>query len=324
MRVPARHRYTVIAAVACLTLFAAGEAAAQWVWTPQTGRFLNLDRMPRETPELQVQYARSLMLEGDLRKAYRETLKFDDFYSDSDWADENQYLRGEIRMRQGAYLSAANEFQQVVSRYPDSDRFDDVIEKQYEIGDYYYDRGVARQEGRWRPFRNRPFKRAITVYTMVIDNQPFTNAAAEAQYKVGLCHFARDEYIEAAFEFRRVLEDYSTSPWVRDASYKLANTYVNSALPPQYDQTPSRLAIGAIEDFNRRYPVDEHSAQLAEWNEDMTRRISTQRLEAAQFYERRRQFEAARISYEAVAEQFPGTEAGEAAAAWLQAYANGG
>jgi len=314
----------ILAAVACVTLFAAGEAAAQWVWTPQTGRFLNLDRMPRETPELQVQYARSLMLEGDLRKAYRETLKFDNFYGDTDWADENQYLRGEIRMRQGAYLGAANEFQQVVSQYPDSDRFDDVIEKQYEIGDYYYDRGVARQEGRWRPFRNRPFRRAITVYTMVIDNQPFTEAAAEAQYKVGLCHFARDEYIEAAFEFRRVLEDYSTSPWVRDASYKLANTYVNSALPPQYDQTPSRLAVAAISDYNRRYPADEHSGQLAEWHDDMTDRMATQRLEAAQFYERRRQFEAARISYEAVAQQFPQTEAGEAAAAWLQAYANGG
>ena len=320
---PVRHRVTVTAAVAFLLLFAAGEAAAQWVWTPQTGRFLNIDRMPRETPELQVQYARSLMLEGDLRKAYRETLKFDNFYGDTDWADENQFLRGEIRMRQGAYLSAANEFQAVVSSYPDSDLFDDVIEKQYEIGDFYYDRGVARQEGRWRPFRNRPFKRAITVYTMVIDNQPFTDAAAEAQYKVGLCHFARDEYIEAAFEFRRVLEDYATSPWVQDASYKLSNTYVNSALPPQYDQTPSALAIAAINDHTVRYPGDERTAELTEWREDMATRIATQRLESAQFYERRRQFEAARISYEAVAEQFPGTEAGNIASAWLQAYANG-
>lgn len=315
-----RFPMAAVAVVLGLTVLA-GEATAQWVWTPQTGRFLNLDRMPRETPELQVQYARSLMLEGDLRKAYRETIKFENFYGDTEWADENQFLRGEIRMRQGSMLGAANEFQQVVTNFPDSDRFDDVIEKLYEIGDFYYDRGVARQDRRWTFFRNRPFRRAIEVYTMVIDNQPFTEAAAEAQFKIGLSHFARNEYIEAAFEFRRVIEDYAMSPWVNDAMHKLANTYVNAALPPQYDQTPSALAIAAIDDFRDRFPADPRNDELAEWREDMRIRIATQRLEAAQFYERRRQFEAARISYEVVVEQFPDTAAGEVASAWLQAYA---
>ena len=42
---------------------------AQWTWTPQTGRWVNMKRLPKETAELQIEHARSLMLQGDHRKA---------------------------------------------------------------------------------------------------------------------------------------------------------------------------------------------------------------------------------------------------------------
>jgi hypothetical protein len=48
----------------------------QWTWTPQTGRFINVKRMPKETAELQIEYARSLYMQGELKKALKETEKF--------------------------------------------------------------------------------------------------------------------------------------------------------------------------------------------------------------------------------------------------------
>ena len=48
--------------LAIALLLATGFAQAQWTWTPQTGRFVNLKRMPKETPELQLEYARSLKI----------------------------------------------------------------------------------------------------------------------------------------------------------------------------------------------------------------------------------------------------------------------
>jgi len=55
-------------------------AQAQWTWTPQTGRFVNMKRMPKETAELQIEYTRGLLVEGNYRKALRETEKFTEFY----------------------------------------------------------------------------------------------------------------------------------------------------------------------------------------------------------------------------------------------------
>ena len=302
----------VAAAVSCLPAY------AEWTWTPQTGRWINVKRLPKETAELQVEYARSLMLEGEFKKAIQETEKFTDYYSDTEYADKNQFLRGEIRMAQGKPIEAAREFQQVVAKYPNSALYDDVIKMQYQIGDQLYADGQKQVKKFWTLAPKRPYKRASEVYSMVIANQPFTDAAAEAQYKVGLCRHTRKQYIEASFEYKRVIEDYSTSPWVDDAAAGLANCYYDSALPSDYDQQPSQLAVTAIDEFKERFPDDARNSDLAEKKSEMQESIAEQRLKTAQFYEKRRNYDSARIYYQIAAKGFAGTAAAEKANEWLE------
>lgn len=313
------HRFLLkIVAAIILTLTVAEAAHAQWVWTPQTRRFINLDRLPKETAELQVEYARSLMLEGRHRKAIRETVKFDEFYGDSEFADENQFLRGEIAKDQGNYMSAAQEFQLVRTGYPNSDLHNRVIDEQYEIAQLYYDKGVGNQDAEWyKPFKNRPFRRAIEVYTMVIGNERYGSRAPEARYRIGLCYFTREEFEEAALEYRTVIEEYPDSDWIDEASYDLAMSHYLRSLPAAYDQVPSFLTIEAIDEFEARFPTDSRNEELKPKRTEMFERIAEQRLATAQFYERRRQFQAALISYEVVAEQFSGTAAASEAETWL-------
>lgn len=315
--------------IAMCLLRAAGPASAQWTWTPETGRFVNMGNLPKETPELQVEYTRSLVVGGQLSKAMNETEKFTKFYPDTDYADDNQFLRGEIKLAQAEYVKAAKEFQQVISVYPESPLYDEVISNQYKIGDALFEKGSKRFERtskgfrpwqsitRFNPFRRRPLRKAIDVYTMVIDNQPFTPEAAEAQYKTGLCYFTREEYLEAGFEFLRVLEDYAESESVRDASFYLTRAYEEAAFGPDYDQAPSKLAIGSIGDFSRRYAADPRVAERQEVSQKMRETIAEQRYRTARFYEKRRRLDSARIYYEIVAGEFEGTQAAEKAEKWL-------
>lgn len=295
-------------------------AHAAWVWTPQTGRWINVAHLPKETAELQLEFARSLYLKGDYKKAMKETEKFDKYYADSELADQNQFLRGEIRLAEGKHVAAAKAFQTVIANYPQTELFDDVIAKQYEIGDYLYTLGEKKQAKRryFPTFKKGPFKKAIEVYSMVIKNAPFTDAAAEAQYKIGLCHQAREEYVEAAFEYRRVIEDYPDSKWVVDATYGLAICYWKASLGPDYDQTPSKLAMEAIDDFARRTPAgDERLADLQEKREVLRENIAQHKLNTAHFYERRRDFRAARIYYNVTVNDYADTKAAEKAQKWL-------
>lgn len=306
-----------IAALLAALLLTAAVAQAQWTWTPQTKRFINVKKLPKETPELQIEFARSLMMKGDYKRALQETNKFTGAFRDSDMADQNQFLRGEIRVKQGKWMDAAKEFQRVLSSYPESTLYNDAIKKQYEIGDHLYDKGQKKVKHWWNPFHKRMLKKASQVYSMVIENQPFTLVAAEAQYKVGLCHYARKEYTEAAFEYRRVIEDYKDSDWVDEACYGLAMCYYTGSLPAEYDQTPSELGVRAVDDFLERYPGDTRTADLKEKRQALRNKIAEQRLQAAQFHEKRREFDSARVYYQLLADQYSDTSSAGTAQEWL-------
>lgn len=308
---------SVIPCLIAIAVFVQPVAEAQWRWTPETGRWVNVRNLPRESAELQLEHARGLYEAGQTRRALRETDKFDKFYGDSEFADDNQFLRGEIRLAAGDEFRAAQEFQQVVANYPDTDLFDDVIARQYAIGDQLYEKGQVRLNRWWWFGRERPLRRSAEVYQMVVENQPFTAEAAEAQYKIGLTQQARKNYYEAAFEYRRVIEDYSGSDWVDDASYALAKSYEALALPPDYDQAPSQLTIRAIDDFKARFPGDARADELGAVRDEMRERIASQRLNTARFYERRRDFAAAKLYYQNIVKNFPDTESAAIAAQWI-------
>jgi outer membrane assembly lipoprotein YfiO len=315
MRFITRTAWTV-----AVVLGVAWTAQAQWTWTPQTGRWVNLKRMPKETAELQIEHARSLMVQGDYKRALRETEKFVQFYAGDPLSDQNQFLRGEIRMAQGNWMDAAKEFQQVIAGYPNTSMYEQAIAKQYEIGDQLYAKGQQKIQKRWAFNRKKPLKRAIDVYAMVVDNQPFTAAAAQAQYKIGLCHYTRKEYTEAAYEYQRVIEDYGASDWVDEASYGLVSCYYDGSLPPDYDQSNSMLAIDAIDDYVSKYPDDARGADLKEKRGEMRALVAEQRIRTAKFYEQRRKFDSARLCYEVVVKDFSDTPWAEKAQAWLDAH----
>jgi len=152
---------------------------------------------------------------------------------------------------------------------------------------------------------------------MVVENQPFTSEAAQAQYKIGLCYFARKEYIEAAFEYRRVIEDYAGSEWVDEAAYGLPLCHYESSLSPLYDQTSSELCVRAVDAFAERYPGDERLEELLEIRVEMRESIAKQRLRTARFYEKHHEAKAARIYHTLLVESFSDTPQAKDAQQWL-------
>ena len=321
------HLATGSALLVCLF---ASSTWAQWTWTPETGRLVNLKNLPKETPELQLEHGRSLLVADDLDLALKATNKFQEYYSESEFADENQFLRGKIRLAQEKYEDAAEEFQVVVSSYPESELYNEVINEQYQIGDMLFDRGSERldhyRNQPWyrvdktlTPFKRKHIKQATNVYTMVIDNQPFTAEAAQAQYKLGLCQLAQERYEEAAFEFSRVLEDYAGSNWVKEAAFGLADCYTKGSHEPEYDQSPSQLAINTIDELERRYASDERIDGLQKSRAEMVEKIAEQRYQTADLYDRSNQPFSARLGYEVIVAEYPDTEASRKAQDWLDA-----
>jgi len=302
----------VLFVVAVVIVAYTGAANAVWVWTPETGRWINPKSQPKETPEAQLEYASQLRLAGDYEEALDEYQKFFRFYPDSALCPEAQFQIGELYEARGDYERASKEYQKVVSNWRSSELFDRVVGKQYEIADRFYREEMTRRR-RFRLFRGRYLRRAIRIYEQVIENAPFGPAAAQAQYRIAECYFASEQYLEATYEYRKVLDEYPSSDWAGQAMYGLGMCYYKQALPAEYDQTIARKAVEQFQLFMGLYPdepkAEEASQRIAELREEMAR----QQLVVAGFYEKRQKPDSARVYYITVVKKYPGTRAaGEA------------
>jgi outer membrane assembly lipoprotein YfiO len=304
--------------VAVIFVSYAGTANAVWVWTPETGRWVNPANQPKETPEAQLEYASQLRLAGDYEEALGEYEKFFKFYPDSDLCPQAQFQIGELYEARGDYERASKEYQKVVSNWRASGLFDKVVEKQYEIADRFYQEEMARTR-RFRLFRGRYLRRAIRIYEQVIENAPFGPAAAQAQYRIAECHFASGHYLEATYEYRKVLDEYPSSEWAGQAMYGLGMCYYEQALPAEYDQTIARKAVEQFRLFTGLYPDDPKTQDATQKIADLREEMARQQLVVAAYYEKIQRSESASVYYRTVVAKYPGTQAADEAKEKLEA-----
>jgi len=317
---PGKREMKAALIAAVMLLAYAGVANAVWVWTPETGRWVNPKSQPKETPEAQLEYASQLRLAGDYEEALGEYEKFFKFYPDSDLCPQAQFQIGELYEARGDYERASKEYQKVVSNWRASKLFDKVVEKQYEIADRFYQEEMARKR-RFRLFRGRYLRRAIRIYEQVIENAPFGPAAAQAQYRIAECYFASGHYLEATYEYQKVLDEYPSSEWAGQAMYGLAMCYYEQALPAEYDQTIARKSVEQFQLFAGLYPDDPKTEEAAHRIADLREEMARQQLVVAAYYEKIQRPDSARVYYRTVVAKYPGTQAADEAKEKLEAAA---
>lgn len=282
-------------------------AEAAWTWTPQTGRWINPKRQPRETAALQFQYAEELLSQGESEKAveeYKEVLRY---FPDSDYCDLAQYSIGRALEAQGEYEKAVEEYQKVIDTYPNTQLFDHVLEKQRRIANRFFDLGVEREE-RFVLFRGSNFDKAIKTYRRVIDNQPFSEVSAEAQYRIGLCYMKMGLYDEASVEFQKVIDYYPTSKWTAEAAFGCAECLSAQVLPSEYDKSAAEQAAEQLRFFLRRYPDSPHADEARAKLERIRETAARHEYNIGMWYHHNMKYDSARVYFDSIVREYPDTQ----------------
>jgi outer membrane protein assembly factor BamD len=156
-------------------------------------------------------------------------------------------------------------------------------------------------------FDDGDYLEAINEFTVITLQYQGSAFAADAQFYLGECRFARGEYILSAFEYSVVRSSYPASPRVPDALYKTALSYYMQSPKPVLDQQNTRKAIDEFQAFVEYYPghplASDAEAKIKELNE----RLAFKAYEAARQYERMEYYRAAILSYDVVIEKFHDT-----------------
>jgi len=260
--------------------------------------------MPKPTPESQFEFAKSLYEIKDYKGARKEFLKLFKAYPESYEASESQYYIGMIEEEQGRLYEAFLAYQMVIDKYPFSERIQEIIEREFKIGESFMSGEKRKAMGVPLPVENP----AIEIFSKVVENSTFGPLAAKAQYKLGLLLKGLMRYYEAEDAFNKVITNYPNSEWADASKYQLAVTRAATSRGPSYDQGAAKEAEEQFEEFIKEHPDATLSRQAEKNLQNLREKEAQGNYEIAEFYEKQNAYQAARIYYQDVINNYPTSE----------------
>ncbi|MCD6460264.1 outer membrane protein assembly factor BamD [bacterium] len=216
-----------------------------------------------------------------------------------------KYQEGILYEALGDYYKAYKAYQHIIENFPLYPNQDDLLDRQYRIGNYYL--MIAKQSsGSFiGKIINPHQKRAIEIFKQVVENAPFTKIGAKAQYRLGYAYMETKQYLEAVTEFQIVIEKYPGSGYIDDAVYGLANSYFLLVQGPEYDQFSTEKALEYFNRYASEFPHGKNNADAQVKINKLKQNLAKGLFLIGEFYEKNKRYEAALIYYNEVESLFP-------------------
>jgi outer membrane protein assembly factor BamD len=296
--------------------------AADLVWTPETGWkveggvLASLGAADSKNALDLMNKARAAEEKGSTRSAIKAYERVGKKYTNSVYAAEAMYRAAKLRLAQKKYYKAFENFQAVISRYPNTSRFNEIVGEQYRIASALLDGARGRIWGIIPGFTNR--EKALEYFEIILFNAPYSDYAPLALMNIARGHQRLENTEEAIDALDRLINNYPQSLLSADAYLKLAQTHASLVEGPYYDQASTKEAVTYFEDFMILYPSDNNVAAAEKGLADMKKVLAESKIKMADFYFfKRDNYKAARVFYNEAITVYPNSEVAAKARARL-------
>lgn len=280
---------------------------ADWVWTPETGKFINPKWEVKPTPADQLEFAQSFRDQGNCKKAIVEYKKLIKAYPRAKEAPEAEFYTGQCLEGMDNLYGAYQAYQLVIDKYPFSERAAQIVSLEYRIANRLLENKGRSQ---WAQVVIGSDDRVVEIFRTVIKDAPYGKYAAISQYKIGLYLKEKGLYQEARDEFEKTMNDYPQSEWAQASKFQIAMADTSRASDAQHEQKVTSVAMEEFNDFVKTHPdsqlTPEAKAQMARLKETEAQNDFL----IAKFYEKQKNLKAARIYYKDVVQNFADTSWG--------------
>jgi outer membrane protein assembly factor BamD len=283
-------------------LLVVSDAGAFWVWTPESNKWVNPKFTVKDTPEEQLKHALEFYENKEYKEALDEFKKLLQYYPKAKEAPDAQFYIGKIQQDEGNLFEAFNAYQVVIDKYPFSNLVPDIVKRQYEIGN-----ALLEGEGKRNIVLSAVIGgnyNVIEVYRQVIKNAPYGEYAPPSQYKIGLYLQEKKLFQESRDEFEKTINDYPDSEWAKAAQFQIAMSDAKRSAGAGYDQQITKSAIQEFKNFVEIYPDAELSRNAQQEIFGLREKEAENNFVIAQFYEKRKEYKAAKIYYSTIVEDY--------------------
>ena len=228
----------------------------------------------------------------------------------SDYAPKAQYLVARCYEANGEAEKAFKEYQRLLEKQPKLANFEEIQRRQFEIANLYLG-------GKWyRLWGYIPYpsmERTARLYADIVKTGPYSDVAPQAQLNIGTARekqkalgFKSPDYSAAVKAYDLAADRYHDRPKVAsEAIYRSGLAYQKQAQTADRDQGTAGQAIARFTDFMTLYPSDARVPQAQKIIGSLRSEQAHGNFAIARFYEKRKQWDGARIYYNEVLLQDP-------------------
>lgn len=261
-----------------------------WSWEPLGGSKWTRQRAKDQLEVVQQAFdAKNYSI---ARAAARRTVRT---WPLSDYAPGAQFLVARCLEEKGQEEKAFKAYQDLLTKYPKIDNYEEVLQRQYAIANKYL-------AGKWFHFMNivpyRDSTKTADLYAKVVKNGPYSKVAPLAQMNIGAAYEKRRDYPEAVKAYERAADRYHYDKDIAsEAMYKAGLAYVKQAKTAEYDQSIAGKAIATFSDFGALYPADPRVPEAQKTISSLKTEQARGAYAIAQYYEKKKHLDGALIYY---------------------------
>ena len=286
-------------------------ARADLVWTKQTGwrieggALSGLAGAEGRNALEQMNKARASEEDGSSRSAIKGYQAIAKRYPNSIYAPEALYRSARLHLTRKEYTKAFEDFQQVLGRYPNTRRFNEIIGEQYRIASALLDGARGRMFFGLLPgFRQRD--KAIEYFETILVNAPYSDYAPLSLMNIARGHQKLGNTEDAIDALDRMINNYASSLLAPDAYLKLAQMHASLVDGPYYDQAATKESITYFTDFMLLFPSDSNVASAEKGLDNMKTMLAESKMKIGDFYfYKRSNYKAARVFYNEAITAYP-------------------
>ncbi len=290
-----------------LCLFAT-PSQAYWVWSPEAGKFVNPEEGMQDTAEEQYEYAMKFYRDKDYDKAEEQLKSVLKKFRGAKIAPEAQYRLGVIYEEKNDYLKAFETYKVVIESYPQSQRAEEVIEREFKIGNVFLSGKKAKIMG----LEILPsLSKAADVFEHIVKNAPYSAYGDQASFRLGLTRKKQGQFDKAVEAFQSVIDNYPKSELIQEARFQLADTAFQRSNYSGRDERALDTAGDYVDRYLARHPESEETEKAAKLRGEIDEKNAEKNFRIGLYYEKTKYVSSAIIYYRDVAKRYPSTQWGQ-------------
>ena len=155
-------------------------------------------------------------------------------------------------------------------------------------------------------FHDGDFRRAQAILQrLTFDLEPGDPSLAQIRYYMAECSFQMGDYVQAASDFRKVSDEFSTTEYAPQALLRAGDANLRLWHRPELDPSYGETALAIYQELAGRFPESDAAARARPHVKRLENQFAEKTYKTGIFYLRRKAFDSAIIYFKDVIANYP-------------------